>query len=40
MPWALTRGWNPVRNGEPLFVDKDMRQRWILRRSRTDGYTQ
>jgi hypothetical protein len=24
--------WNPVRNGEPLFADKDMRQLWNLRR--------
>jgi hypothetical protein len=24
--------WNPVRNGEPLFADKDMRQLWRLRR--------
>jgi hypothetical protein len=26
MPPGLTRGWNPVRQGEPLFADKDMRQ--------------
>jgi hypothetical protein len=24
--------WNPVRQGEPLFADKDMRQTWNLRR--------
>jgi hypothetical protein len=24
--------WNPVRQGEPLFADKDMRQMWNLRR--------
>jgi hypothetical protein len=28
----LIRGWNPVRNGEPLFADKDMRKQWNLRR--------
>ena len=32
VPWGLTRGWNPVRQGEPLFADKDMRQLWNLRR--------
>jgi hypothetical protein len=32
MPSGLTRGWNPVRQGEPLFADKDMRQLWNLRR--------
>jgi hypothetical protein len=26
LPSGLTRGWNPVRRGEPLFADKDMRQ--------------
>jgi hypothetical protein len=26
MPSGLTRGWHPVRQGEPLFADKDMRQ--------------
>jgi hypothetical protein len=30
--WGLTRGWNPVRQGEPLFADKDMRQHENLRR--------
>ena len=30
--WGLTRGWNPVRKGEPLFADKDMRQTRNLRR--------
>jgi hypothetical protein len=30
--WGLTRGWNPVRKGEPLFADKDMRQRKNPRR--------
>jgi hypothetical protein len=24
--------WIPVRQGEPLFADKDMRQLWKLRR--------
>jgi hypothetical protein len=24
--------WKPVRQGEPLFADKDMRQIWNLRR--------
>jgi len=24
--------WKPVRKGEPLFADKDMRQLWNLRR--------
>jgi hypothetical protein len=24
--------WHPVRQGEPLFADKDMRQPWNLRR--------
>ena len=32
MPTGLTRGRNPVRQGEPLFADKDMRQYWNLRR--------
>jgi hypothetical protein len=26
MPSGLTRGWNPVRQGEPLFADKHMRR--------------
>jgi hypothetical protein len=29
--------WNPVRQGEPLFADKDMRQLWNLRRARPTG---
>jgi hypothetical protein len=32
MPSGLTRGWHPVRQGEPLFADKDVRQLWNLRR--------
>jgi hypothetical protein len=30
--WGLTRGWDPVRQGEPLFADKDMREHENLRR--------
>src|SRR4051794_12534546 len=32
MPLGLTRGWNPVRQGERLFADKDTCHLWDLRR--------
>jgi hypothetical protein len=32
MPSGLTRGWDPVRQGEPLFADKDVRQQENLQR--------
>jgi hypothetical protein len=31
---------DPVRNGEPLFADKDMRQYWNLRRFRSYWITE
>jgi hypothetical protein len=31
-PSDLIRGWDPVRQGEPLFTDKEMRQYDNLRR--------
>ena len=31
-PEHVPAKWNPVRQGEPLFADKNMRQPWNLRR--------
>jgi hypothetical protein len=35
--WGMTGGWDPVRQGEPLFADKDMRQHDNLRRALPHG---